>query len=236
MATLEVLSVPGSTLPAWPEVVADKGDAKPCILQPSGKKPEVELAPETEVRILIAHGALYRSFAKSINNEVRVAAIKLKLAFGVRQGFAGRTLRVEGTEMEWKTFVKNYYGITPDHFNRVLDVPDPEVLKPAKSAKQKALPDDQGDLDERFEQQEARITELEEENAALERAKAEMVAEHEEELQSTFEDAMAAATADWLDVAVSAMKDFTAQRVKGELSRLLDALHLETKLTVCEVD
>jgi hypothetical protein len=83
MATLEVLSVPGSTLPAWPEVVADKGDAKPCILQPSGKKPEVELAPETEVRILIAHGALYRSFAKSINNEVRVAAIKLKLAFGV---------------------------------------------------------------------------------------------------------------------------------------------------------
>ena len=96
---------------------------------------EVELAPEAELNVLITFGTAFKSFNQSLTPVVKVAAIKVKLAFGVRQGFAGKTLMVEGHEMEWATFVKKYFGITPRRFNQILELEDAMVISKPKAAK-----------------------------------------------------------------------------------------------------
>jgi hypothetical protein len=90
---------------------------------------EVELAPEAELNVVITFAAAFKSFNQSLTPEVRAAAAKLKEAFGVRQGCFGRTLMVEGREMEWKSFVDRYFGITPRRFNQILEIADDEVVK-----------------------------------------------------------------------------------------------------------
>lgn len=92
--------------------------------QTSEVSSEVELAPEAELNLVITFAAAFKSFNQSLTEEVRNAARKLKEAFGVRQGFAGKTLIVEGREMEWKEFVHRYFGITPRRFNQILEIDD----------------------------------------------------------------------------------------------------------------
>jgi hypothetical protein len=98
---------------------------------------EVELAPQAELDVLVPFAATFKSFNQSLTEPVRDAARKLKAAFGVRQGFAGRTLMVERHEMEWKTFVDKYFGITPRRFNQILEIED--ETKAPKGGKPKTL-------------------------------------------------------------------------------------------------
>ena len=90
---------------------------------------EVELAPEAELNVVLTFATAFKSFNQSLTPEVKAAAAKLKEAFGVRQGYAGKTLIVEGREMEWKGFVDRYFGITPRRFNQILEIPDETVEK-----------------------------------------------------------------------------------------------------------
>jgi hypothetical protein len=90
---------------------------------------EVELAPEAELNVVITFATAFKSFNQSLTPEVKAAAAKLKEAFSVRQGYAGKTLIVEGREMTWKGFVDRYFGITPRRFNQILEIPDETVEK-----------------------------------------------------------------------------------------------------------
>jgi hypothetical protein len=92
---------------------------------------EVELAPQADVELLIKFGSTFKSFKQSLP-QVKAAAIKLKKAFGVRQGCQGRTLKVEGREMTWKGFVEKYYGIGPRRFNQIMEIEDDPVSGMAK--------------------------------------------------------------------------------------------------------
>jgi hypothetical protein len=100
--------------------------------QTSEASSEVELAPEAELNVVITFAAAFKSFNQSLTPEVKAAAGKLKEAFCVRQGYAGKTMIVEGREMEWKTFVFRYFGITPRRFNQILEIDD-ETAKPKTS-------------------------------------------------------------------------------------------------------
>jgi hypothetical protein len=100
--------------------------------QTSEASSEVELAPEAELNVVITFATAFKSFKQSLTPEVKAAAGKLKEAFGVRQGYQGRTMIVEGREMEWKTFVDRYFGITPRRFNQILEIDD-ETARPKTS-------------------------------------------------------------------------------------------------------
>src|SRR5208282_5488490 len=69
------------------------------------QKLTVQPAPATEVDVLVNFSTGFKSFNQSLTPTVRAAAIKLKLAFNVRQGKAGTHLLVNGEEMDWKKFV-----------------------------------------------------------------------------------------------------------------------------------
>lgn len=243
METLEVPSVPG--------------DVKPCILQPSVNFTEVPLATESYVKVLIEFSVAFRSFNKSITAEVLIAAQALKKEFGVRQGWAGLKLKIEGVEMDWRGFVKKYFDISPSRFNQILaieDAPEPKVIKPPKkvvdrpitaktSAQQINECDDERKLDEAFAKQEETIVNLEarleaadEEKAALERELADLRDERDEELQNVEEQTLMAVASDWRNLAVEALSGKASTFVKMELSRLLDELKLASKLTVCDVE
>src|SRR5438552_14164287 len=85
---------------------------------------EVQLAPEAELNVLMTFGVAYKSFHQSLTPQVKMAAMVVKTAFGVRQGFAGKTLMVEGHEMQWSGFVQKYFGITTRRFNQILEIED----------------------------------------------------------------------------------------------------------------
>jgi len=146
---------------------------------------EVELAPEVELNILITFSVSFKSFNQSLTPVVKTAARKLKQAFGVRQGFAGRTLKVEGTEMEWKTFVQKYFGISTRRFNQILEIEDEEA-----TPKERAPKSSGSGMDDSLAQQVAeldeRLQDIEEENDAL-----------KTELEQLKADPVAVIVADW---------------------------------------
>jgi hypothetical protein len=123
----------------------------------------VESAP-AEVDTLIMFSHAFKSFNKSLTPEVTKAAMVVKAAFGVRQGCQGRTLLVEGEEMEWKKFVKKYFDITPRRFNQIMDLKDDEAhAKEDRPTTAEDIPPADEEVDQQFGRLEARIAELEEE-------------------------------------------------------------------------
>ena len=194
------------------------------VPQTSAISSEVELAPEVEVNVLITFAAAFKSFNKSLTQPVRKAAMVVKEAFGVRQGFAGHTLIVEGHEMEWKTFVKKYFGITPRRFNQIMEFKDDEArLKPAKpkTLRVVAPADDDRDLDEKFEEQETRIAKLEEKKAELEAEVAQLRAGE--------------TVVDPVQMLLGFWRKATPGQVRDELNKIIDALDLGGYLIV-EID
>jgi len=194
------------------------------VPQTSAVSSEVELAPETEVNVLITFATAFKSFNKSLTKEVIDAARIVKAAFGVRQGYAGHTLIVEGHEMEWKTFVKKHFGITPRRFNQIMEFKDEEAQpKPAKpkTFSVVAPADDDRDLGEKFEEQETRIAELEEKKAELEAEVAQLRAGE--------------TVVDPVQMLLGLWRKATPEQVRDELSRIIDALDLGGYLRV-EID
>lgn len=182
---------------------------------------EVELAPEVEVNVLITFATAFKSFNKSLTPQVRKAALVVKAAFGVRPGYLGRTLMVEGRELEWKAFVKKYFGITPRRFNQIMEFKDDEAqLKPAKpkTLRVVAPTDDDRDITEKFEEQETRIAELEEKKAELEAEVALLRAGE--------------TVVDPVQMLLGLWRKATPEQVRDELSRIIDGLDLGGYLKV----
>lgn len=86
-------------------------------------------APKADIELLIEFGG---TFQQSLTMSVKAAAIRVKKAFGVRQGCQGKTLKVAGHEMTWKGFVEKYYGIGPRRFNQIMEIEDEAVSGMAK--------------------------------------------------------------------------------------------------------
>jgi len=180
-----------------------------AVPQTSAISSEVELAPEVEVNVLITFATAFKSFNKSLTQPVRKAAMVLKEAFGVRQGFAGHTLIVEGRELEWKTFVKKYFGISPRRFNQIMEFKDEETGNARVGGKRKTLnvvaPADGNKFEELDSQLHAALAELE-------RMKADPVA-----------------------LVVERWSDLEPDRVQAELTKIIEALNLGGYLRV-EID
>jgi hypothetical protein len=121
---------------------------------------EVELAPEAEMNVVITFAAAFKSFNQSLTPEVKVAAVLLKAAFGVRQGFAGKTLMVEGHEMEWKTFVRKYFGISPRRFNQILEIEDETANPKPRRSSGSSSTSEVADLGDKFEELDREYQEL----------------------------------------------------------------------------
>jgi hypothetical protein len=204
-----------ATQTAVPEVAVAR-----AVPQTSEIPSEVELAPEAEVNVLIAFATHFKSFNQSLSPVVRRAAEDLKKAFSVRQGYQGKTLVVEGHEMEWKTFVDKYFGITPRRFNQILEIPD-ETKAPKGGNGGKGGDGGKGDkggtLDvvapagdgNKFEELDSKL------HAAL------------EELQRMKADPVALVVERW--------SELEPDRVQAELTRIIEALNLGGYLRV-EID
>jgi len=102
-------------------------------------------APKADIELLIEFGGTFKSFKQSLTMSVKAAAIRVKKAFGVRQGCRGKTLKVAGHEMTWKGFVEKYYGIGPRRFNQIMEIEDDPVsgMAKKKATASKANPVDQ---------------------------------------------------------------------------------------------
>jgi hypothetical protein len=181
---------------------------------------EVQLAPQAELNVLITFGAVYKSFNQSLTPVVKVAAIKVKAAFGVRQGFAGKTLMVEGHEMEWSMFVKKYFGITPRRFNQILELEDEAAGEPKPKATKapKVAPADDATLPEKFDDLDQRLHAAEEENVKL-RAELEQVRSE----------------VDPVEMLVGIWRSFEPRQVQTQLRQIIDALDLTGYLRI-EID
>jgi hypothetical protein len=121
---------------------------------------EVELAPQAELNIVITFAAAFKSFNQSLTPEVKAAAGRLKEAFGVRQGYQGRTMIVEGREMEWKAFVDRYFGITPRRFNQILEIEDETASPKPRKTNGSGSTSEVADLGEKFEELDREYQEL----------------------------------------------------------------------------
>lgn len=183
-----------------------------AVAQTSAISSEVELAPEVEVNVLITFATAFKSFKQSLTPQVKKAAMVVKAAFGVRKGCEGRTLKVEGHEMEWKAFVKKYFGISPRRFNQIMEFKDDEAGTTRGGRgkrKPKTLdvvaPADGNKFEELDSQLHAALAELE-------RMKADPVA-----------------------LVVERWTDLEPDRVQAELTKIIEALNLGGYLRV-EID
>lgn len=167
-----------------------------------------EQAPKAEVDVLITFATHYKSFKQSLTPVVKKAAEDLKKAFSVRQGYQGKTLVVEGHEMEWKTFVDKYFGITPRRFNQIMEIDD-ETKAPTggKNTTLDVVPP--GADGNQFEELDSKL------HAAL------------EELQRMKADPVALVVERW--------SELEPDRVQAELTRIIEALNLGGYLRV-EID
>lgn len=177
-----------------------------AAVQTSGISPEV--APQAEVDVLLTFATSFKSFNQSITPEVKAAAIKLKLAFNVRQGKAGTHLLVNGEEMDWKKFVKQYFGITPQRFNQILDLEEAKTIRPAKTLSVVA-PEKEPDLADKFDELDRRCHELTGQVA---------------DLQGQLDDPV--------ELCVERWREQGPEDIYGELTRIIEGLGLENRLKV----
>ena len=199
MSTLE--AVPLTAVPPTSEI---SSEVQSFTVQPTPAKLTVQPAPTTEVDVLVKFSTGFKSFNQSLTPEVKAAAIKLKLAFNVRQGKGGTHLLVNGEEMDWKKFVDKYFGITPKRFNQILDLEekkDTPLPPPPDPAKDNVALD--GNKFEELDQQ------LHAALAELERMKADPIA-----------------------LVVERWSDLEPDRVQVELTKIIEALNLGGYLRV----
>jgi hypothetical protein len=167
------------------------------------QKLTVQPAPATEVDVLVNFSTGFKSFNQSLTPTVRAAAIKLKLAFNVRQGKAGTHLLFNGEEMDWKKFVDKYFGITPKRFNQILDLEEATDRQPGSGS--------------------GRKTDKAADDASL--------AEKLDELDKQCHD-LQAQLDDPVECAVSKWHSLAAEDVHAELTRIIDRLNLGDRLSV----